>query len=116
MDAGINSLTGDATGKRINTLANAVYLRLMTPLGSYWADPQLGSRLYTLRREKDKSRVGRLAAQYAESALKPILSDGRAISITVSVEQPHNGWLLLGVDVVQADGQAQTFTHNVRVI
>ena len=26
-------------------LANAVYLRLTTPLGSYWADPGLGSLL-----------------------------------------------------------------------
>lgn len=116
MDAGINPLTGDATGKRISTLANAVYLRLMTPLGSYWADPELGSLLYTLRREKDKSRVGRLATQYAESALKPLLSDGRATSITVNAEQPHNGWLLLSVEVVQADGQVQTFTQNIRVI
>lgn len=116
MDAGINPLTGDATGKRINTLANAVYLRLMTPLGSYWADPNLGSLLYTLRREKDRPRVGRLGIQYAESALQPLLSDRRATSITVSAEQPHNGWLLLSVEVTQADGQTQTFTHNVRVI
>lgn len=116
MDAGINPNTGDATGKRINTLANAVYLRLMTPLGSYWADPSLGSLLYTLRREKDKARVGRLARQYAETALKPLLGDGRATAISVNVEQPHNGWLLLSVEVVQADGQVQTFTHNVRVI
>lgn len=116
MDAGINPLTGDATGKRINTLANAVYLRLVTPLGSYWADPGLGSRLYTLRREKDRPRVGRLAVQYAEAALQPLLKDGRATSIKIGAEQPHSGWLLLSVDVVQADGQTQTFTHNVRVI
>ena len=116
MDAGINPTTGDATGKRISTLANAVYLRLMTPLGSYWADPQLGSLLYTLRREKDRSCVGRLAKQYAEVALQPLLDDGRAITITVSAEQLHDGWLRLAVEVVQADGQLQTFTHNVRVI
>lgn len=116
MDAGINPITGDATGKRINTLANAVYLRLMTPLGSYWADPAMGSLLYTLRREKDRPRVGRLATQYAQTALQPLLDDRRATSITVTAEQPHNGWLLLAVDVVQADGHAETFTHNVRVI
>lgn len=116
MDAGINPLTGDATGKRINTLGNAVYLRLKTPLGSYWADPNLGSLLYTLRREKDRPRVGRLAVQYAETALQPLLNDGRAIRILVSAEQPHNGWLLLGVEIAQADGQTQTFIHNVRVV
>ena len=66
MDAGINPTTGDLTGQRINTLANAVYIRLMTPLGSWWADPTLGSRLHELRREKDRPRVGILAKQYAE--------------------------------------------------
>nr|MDN1656773.1 hypothetical protein [Escherichia coli] len=34
---------------------NAVYLRLATPLGSYWADALLGSRLHELKREKDVS-------------------------------------------------------------
>lgn len=116
MDAGINPLTGDATGKRINTLANAVYLRLMTPLGSYWADPQLGSLLYTLRREKDRPRVGRLAVQYAQSALQPLLDDGRAQTIDIEAEQPQTGWLHLAIEVTQADGQSLTFMHNVRVL
>ena len=56
-----------------NNLANAVYLRLMTPLGSYWADPTLGSRLHELQREKDVSRVAVLARQYAEEALAPLV-------------------------------------------
>lgn len=116
MDAGINPTTGDATGQRINTLANAIYLRLMTSLGSYWADPALGSRLYTLRREKDKARVGRLAEQYAQEALKPLLDANRATQVGVAVEQLHDGWLRLSVEVVQADGRAETFKHNVRVI
>ena len=116
MDTGINPISGDTTGERISSLANAVYLRLMTPLGSYWADPLLGSLLHTLRREKDRPRVGRLAVQYSENALRPLLDDGRATAINVTAEQPRNGWLLLAVEVAQADGQVQTFTHNVRVI
>ncbi|WP_110972136.1 phage GP46 family protein [Pseudomonas huaxiensis] len=116
MDTGINPATGDLTGQRINTLANAIYLRLVTPLGSYWADPSLGSLLYTLRREKDKPRVGRLAEQYARDALKPLLDDGRATQIDVGTEQRHDGWLRLSVEAIQADGRIETFTHNVRVI
>ena len=39
MDAFLDPSSGDYTGERIATLANAVYLRLMTPLGGWWADP-----------------------------------------------------------------------------
>lgn len=116
MDAGINPITGDLTGQRIHTLANAVYLRLITPLGSWWKDPSLGSRLHELRRQKDRPRVGTLAKQYAEQALQPLLDDGRAKGITVTVDQPHNGWLNLQIDIIDATGNPQVFRQPVRVI
>lgn len=97
-------------------LANAVYLRLSTPLGSYWADPTMGSRLYTLQRVKDLARYGVLAKQYAEEALAPIVTDGRASSITVTVEQPGNGWLLMQIQVIAASGERHDFTYPVKVI
>jgi phage gp46-like protein len=59
----------------------------MTPLGSYWADPELGSRLHELAREKDVARVAVLAKQYSEEALKPPLNDGRALQVTIDVER-----------------------------
>jgi phage gp46-like protein len=116
MDAGIDPTTGDLSGKRITTLANAVYLRLRTPLGSWWANPTLGSRLYELQREKDLPRVARLAVQYAQQALQPLLDDGRATAIDVTASQPGNGRLLLVVEVTAADGARQTFEHWVRVV
>lgn len=116
MDAGINPTTGDLTGQRINTLANAVYIRLMTPLGTWWADPALGSRLHELRREKDRPRVGILARQYAEQALQPLLDDGRAKKITITAEQPHNGRLDLHIEIIDATGNPQVFRQPVRVI
>lgn len=116
MDAGINPSTGDLSGERISSLANAVYLRLTTPLGSWWADPLLGSRLHELKRSKDLSRVGRLAQQYAENALEPLLNDGRASAIAVTRQQPHNGWLNLHIEVTDAAGVLQVFNHPVRVI
>ncbi|MEW9901069.1 phage GP46 family protein, partial [Chitinivorax sp. PXF-14] len=86
-------------------LANAVYLRLMTPLGSYWADPQLGSRLHELQRHKDVGRVAMLARQYAEQALAPLLADGRATAVAVESERPGNGRLHLRITLTTAGGE-----------
>lgn len=97
-------------------LANAVYLRLMTPLGSYWADATLGSRLHELQREKDLPRVAVLAKQYAERALAPLIADGRAKAIEVSTERPGNGRLHLLIVVTAASGERLTFTHPVKVL
>ena len=82
MDAQLNPTTGDYTGSRISHLGNAVYLRLCTHLGAWWADKTLGSRLHELQREKDVPRINILARQYAEQALEPLITDGRAQSIT----------------------------------
>lgn len=122
MDAFLNPITADyeitegmlerdpAAG-----LANAVYIRLMTPLGSWWQNAQLGSRLHELQREKDVNRVSILAKQYCESALKPIIDDGRAQAIEVSTEQNHNGRLNLLIEVTNAAGVKLTFKHQVKV-
>lgn len=115
MDALLNPQTGDYAGSRTDNLANAVYLRLMTPLGSYWADPTLGSRLHELQREKDVSRVAVLARQYAEEALAPLVKDGRANSVTVSTLRQQPGWLELYIKVEDASGRVQRFQHPVRV-
>lgn len=61
MDKELNPDTGDYTGRTVDTLQNAVYIRLMTPLGSWWADKTLGSLLHLLQREKDLQRVSLLA-------------------------------------------------------
>jgi phage gp46-like protein len=97
-------------------LANAVYLRLSTPLGSYWADPTLGSRLHELQRSKDVPRIAVLAKQYAEQALAPLITDGRATQIDVTTEQPGNGRLHLLIEVTAASGQRQTFLYPVKVL
>lgn len=115
MDALLDPQTGDYAGSRTDTLANAVYLRLMTPLGSWWADPTLGSRLHELQREKDVSRVAVLARQYAEQALASLVKDGRADSITVTTSRQQPGWLELHIEVEDASGRVQRFQHPVRV-
>ncbi|OOH87330.1 hypothetical protein BMT54_09985 [Pasteurellaceae bacterium 15-036681] len=116
MDREISPLTGDYTSDTIHTLQNAVYIRLTTPLGSWWANGRVGSLLHTISREKDVSRVGLIAQQYAEEALQDLLNDGRAKEITVTHEQPKNGRLHLFITVTDNRGETVTFKHPVKVI
>ena len=115
LDQALDPYTGEYAPGRINHLGNAVYFRLQTPLGSWWADTSLGSRLHELAREKDVPRVGILAEQYAEQALRPLIEDGRARSVTVTAQQPHDGRCLLLITVEDATGREQTFQHPVAV-
>lgn len=115
MDPQIDPITADYSGERIHSLANAVYLRLKTPLGSWWADPTLGSRLHELERELDLPRVRLLAKQYAQQALAPLIDTQRAQRVTISVAHPRNGWCDLLIGVVDNTGQEQQFQHPVRV-
>lgn len=116
MDKTIRPQSRSYDGSTVQTLQNAVYLRLTTPRGQWWADSQFGSLLYTITREKDLARVGLIAQQYAEEALAPIIADGRAQSIEVTPHQPHNGRLLLSIAVIDARGESHTFKHHVKVI
>lgn len=126
MDTLINPATGDylADTTRAGELArdpaagllNAAYLRLTVPLGRYFADATLGSRLYQLEREKDRPRVERLAKQYATDALAPLLKDGRARSIDVRTLRLGNGQLGLTIELVDAHGVLSTFSVPVKVV
>ncbi|EKF5087578.1 phage GP46 family protein [Salmonella enterica] len=116
MDRQLSPDTGDYTGSRTQTLENAAYLRLKTPLGSWWAAPSLGSRLHELEREKDRQRVYVLARQYAQQALQPLTDDDRATSVTVTSTRYKSGWLYLHVEIMTAAGEKVVFKHPVKVI
>lgn len=116
MDREISPQTGDYTTKQISTLQNAAYIRLTTPLGSWWADWRVGSLLHLIPREKDLSRVGLIAQQYAEEALQPLLDDGRAEEIIVNHTQPHNGVVVLDIVIRDNRGETYHFKHPVNVI
>lgn len=114
------SVSGALARDPAGGLANAVYLRLTTPLGSYWADPSLGSLLHTLNRAKAIVGIDVMAKGYALSALKPLLADGRAQSIDVQTvlvtADDGSERLSLLVSVVDASGQPHVFDHPVKVI
>ena len=116
MDALLNPLSGDyVTNESAHSIENELYIRLVTPRGSYWADTALGSRLHELRRQKHLPRMAVLARQYAEQALQPLLESGRAQSITVTASSPRAGWLKLAVEAVDAGGSRVTLNYQVAV-
>lgn len=117
-DAELDPNTCDYTGSQLSHLGNAVYIRLMTPLGSWWADPALGSRLHELQRSKDLARVRILAVQYSEAALAPLIASGRARSVRVTASHPGKdssgaGRCLLHIEVEDNTGGHQTYQYPV---
>lgn len=129
MDAWLNPLTGDyadsttAAGDLARDpapgIGNAVYLRLMTPVGSWWANPAFGSRLHELAREKAVPRIEALAVQHCRDALQPLLDDGRCSAIDVAVDITSDatraGRLVLAITVTPSGGAPQVFRVPVRV-
>jgi phage gp46-like protein len=115
MDSRIDPTTGDYDRTRISDLSNAVYLRITVPLGTYWADPTLGSKLYQLVGVKDLQRYKTLAIQYAQEALQPLIDDKRADRIDIDATWAHDGRLELAGTVYQANRVTFNFQHYVKV-
>lgn len=109
---GINS--PPYTGKA--ALAEAAYLRLMTPKGSCFADSTLGSELYKLKRSKDVPRMRRQALAWARQALEPLRAPYYLTDISVTTGAVSaSGYLSIKAVLTQADGSAATTSINVQV-
>lgn len=98
-------------------LAEAAYLRLLTPLGSYFGDSELGSELHKLKRSKDVPRMRRQAVAWAAESLEPLraayyLND---ISVTASAGGVTVGYLVVKAVLTQADGSRTKTSINVQV-
>ncbi|GEM_PF-1504524 len=109
---GINSppLTGSSA------LAEAAYLRLLTPKGSYFADSELGSELYKLKRSKDVPRMRRQALAWAKEALEPLRAPYYLTDINVSTGAVSaSGYLSIKAVLTQADGNQTKTSINVQV-
>lgn len=103
-----------STGKE--SLAEAAYLRLMTPRGSYFADSTLGSELYKLKRSKDVPRMRRQALAWAKQALEPLRAPYYLTDISITTGAViTSGFLSIKAVLTQADGNQTKTSINVQV-
>tara|TARA_B100001179_G_scaffold228519_1_gene212698 strand:- start:4602 stop:4973 length:372 start_codon:yes stop_codon:yes gene_type:complete len=118
-----DQITNDYTLDGINAppftgtqaLAEAAYLRLLTPKGSYFVDSTLGSELHKLRRSKDIPRMRRQALAWAKQALEPLRAPYYLNDIIVTAGNVKSGHLLIKAELVQANGSQTTTSINVQV-
>lgn len=88
--------------------------RLNIQRGRYWANPNLGSRFYTLQRSKDVPRMIGLVKQIADEALAGLVPN-RLSSINTVVTQTIRSRVDLTIDTVRLTGEKQTITYFVQV-
>ena len=93
----------------VNDDVQCVCQRLGIHRGKYWANPKIGSRLFTLNRSKDLPRNLLLAKQYAEEALAWMKSDGIARDIQATSEIVFPARLNLIIRYLPPDGDWQEF-------
>jgi phage gp46-like protein len=108
---GINSPPSSAQ----DALAEAAYLRLITPKGSYFADSELGSELYKLKRSKDVPRMRRQAIAWAKQALEPLRKPYYLNAIMVNARAGTQGYMQIESSLIRADGSQTTTSINVQV-
>jgi phage gp46-like protein len=80
---GLAAMTADET----ETIMNNVYLSIMVEQGSFFYDPQFGSKLHLLKREKNTDRTARLAEDYCREALQWLLDQGKTTQNDVYAER-----------------------------
>lgn len=79
----------------------------------FWAEPELGSRLWLLAREKQAADVLLRAEEYAREALAWLVEDGVAAAIEISAEWARRGVLGITVTIQLADRTQFADVFNV---
>lgn len=95
-------------------IVNSVYFRLNMRRRKYWANPNQGSRFYTLRRSKDVPRMLQTIKQYAEEALADLVPE-RLQSLIVSATQTVKSRVDLNIQITRLTGEKQTIPYFVSV-
>ena len=95
-------------------VVQCVCARLNIHRGRYWADPNLGSRLYTLKRSKDVTRMLQIVKQYAEEALADLVP-ARLQSLIVSATQSIKSRIDLSIEITRLTGERQTIQYFVPI-
>lgn len=70
----------------------------------WWADPELGSRLWLLCREKQTASVLARAREYGEESLTWLVRDGYARTVKVETSVPRDAVLGLMIEIHRTDG------------
>lgn len=114
-DATVGRMTFDPAGD----IMNNVYLSLVVKRGSWFQNPDFGSRLHLLQRAKNTEKTAALAEEYCREALAWLIDTGRATKIDVHTERDRSQdlhRLKLLVEVTQADGRTVSFDRFVEVV
>ena len=100
----------------VDSIANNVYLSLRVRHGSFFVDPDFGSRLHTLKKVTDASVS--LAKSYCDEALKWIVDTGRAESISVDTYRSgtDKNRINIKVTVTKAAGDDITYDTYYEVV
>lgn len=77
----------------------------------WWADPDMGSRLWLLTREKHLPAVIRRAREYVTEALAWITAQGYARAVAVQVEG-QDDTLAIAVTVTLKDGTVSEYSYR----
>lgn len=93
-------------------LYTAIYISIFTEYGSYWADPELGSRLHTIFREKSRDEV--LPAFNAEISrcLAWLVDSGVAESVSVDTSRVETVNLAIAVSVKKPTGVSYAYSYT----
>jgi len=100
-------------------IMNNVYLSLVVRKGSWFQNPEFGSRLHLLQRAKNTEKTAALAEEYCKEALRWLIDTGRATRIDVHTQRDRTQdlhRLKLLVEVTQADGRQVSFGTFVEVV
>lgn len=114
-DATVGRMTFEPAGD----IMNNVYLSLVVRRGSWFQNPEFGSRLHLLERAKNTEKTAALAEEYCREALAWLIDCGRATKIDVHTERDRSQdlhRLKLIVEVTQADGRTVSFDRFVEVV
>lgn len=106
------SAKGEMTFDKAENIMNNIYLSLMVRRGSWFQNPDFGSRLHLITRMKNTARTAALAEEYCREALEWLIEIGRATKIEVYTERnPDENRYRLKVRVIvtQSDGKEVTF-------
>jgi phage gp46-like protein len=100
-----NTLTADNELLRDYTIQSRVRFRLTCRREQWWADKDMGSRLYTLN---TLGQAQAQAQQFCEEAVQDLIDDGELLAITVTEieEDPIAGTLLAAVQLDVPEGEA----------